>query len=185
MKAANRPSHSRNHVDGYESLHWATTDTSRRRTLPGIITTRSSFRWTSPPHLCAAERHTLNEARTSLDQPARTAFRDRPARPPTPSNTPDGYPAHQYHASVGSQQPREQVSLVLRQTGSHNRPPPLRETTSQKQNARLTFFPGLRVKLPFSFVSAPDTLSPTLGLRRWWVAGARRFEAMGPVPPWP
>jgi len=40
-----------------------------------------------------------------------------------------------------------------------------------EQGNQHTFTPGLPVKLPFNFVNAPLTLSPTLGLRLWCVAG--------------
>ena len=35
-----------------------------------------------------------------------------------------------------------------------------------------TFSPGRRSMLPFIFIQAPLTLSPKLGRRRWWCAGA-------------
>lgn len=35
-----------------------------------------------------------------------------------------------------------------------------------RQRNKLTFFAGLPVKLPFSFVNAPDTLSPIPGFLR-------------------
>jgi hypothetical protein len=41
-----------------------------------------------------------------------------------------------------------------------------------KNDTQHTFNPGLRVKLPRNFISAPDTLSPMVAWRLWWCTGA-------------